>query len=359
MNVKKILCLALALMMCCAMAVAEESDSDLQTQLDEANARIEELEAEVELYKPYYEAQIVAEYDGGIIFRDAALDEYSYYEDMFYSSYGINLEDYGLDTQYKQYALQSLVEEAVIMMNASELGLDQLDEETQADLQAQAEETQDSYISSVSSYFTSDDSTDEEVRESCIEYLDSIGYTLDYILESLTESYIYEQVYNYITADVEVTEEDIQTTYDELVESQQESFESDSTYNSTRNDGDLIVWNPEGYRAVKQVLIMFDDDQSTTYDDLTSTLSDLEDELATIQAAAEEETAEDTEEETTEDTEETEEEEVELRTEEEVQADIDAIQEELDALYDELMPTAQEVIDKFNEGTSFSVLIDV
>ena len=72
MNLKKTLCMLLALMLAFgAMALAE--GDDLQTQLDAANARIAELEAEVELYRPYYEQQIVAEYgDGGLIWRDAA-----------------------------------------------------------------------------------------------------------------------------------------------------------------------------------------------------------------------------------------------------------------------------------------------
>ena len=46
------------------------------------------------------------------------------------------------------------------------------------------------------------------------------------------------------------------------------------------------------------------------------------------------------------------------RTAEEIQADIDSVQAELDALYEELMPTAQEVIDKFNAGESFESLIE-
>ena len=76
MNVKKLLCMVLAMLLTLsALALAE--DGDLQAQLDAANARIAELEAEVELYRPYYERQIVAEYgDGGIIWLDDAMEEY-------------------------------------------------------------------------------------------------------------------------------------------------------------------------------------------------------------------------------------------------------------------------------------------
>ena len=346
MNMKRILCLVLALVLCGALALAE--DTDLQAQLDAANTRIAELEAQVEQYKPYYDAQIVAEYEGGVIFRDDALEVYQQYEDMFSQSYGISLADYGMDTQYKQYAVQTLVREAVIAQKAAEMGLDQIDDETMATLTEQAASSFESYITSVSSYFTGDDVTEEETREQSIAYLESVGYTQDSILDSMIESYVGEQVYNEVTKDVSVTDEDVQTAYDDLVATQESSFTSDSAYNSSRNNGELIVFNPEGYRAVKHVLVKFTDEQATRYSDLTSTLSDLNAELESVQNPTEAPEAEETAEPT---------EEPELRTPEAIQADIDAAQAELDALYEELMPTAQEVIDKFNAGTSFADLI--
>ena len=101
MSIKKILCLVLALVLCGAAALAEPD-------LESANARIAELEAEVEKYKPYYDAQVIVEYDGGAIFLDDVLEEYSYYEQMYSQQYGIDLASYGLDAQVKQQAAQHL-----------------------------------------------------------------------------------------------------------------------------------------------------------------------------------------------------------------------------------------------------------
>ena len=145
-----------------------------------------------------------------------------------------------------------------------------------------------------------------------------------------------------------LTEDDIQSYYDTLVESQKSDYANDVTYNSDRNGGELIVYNPEGYRAVKQVLIKFDDDQSTRYSELTSTLSTLNDELEAATTPAEE-AADDTA-----DTAET----VESRPVEDIVADIAEINGELDALYAELMPEVNEVIDAFNAGTTIQDLID-
>ena len=129
---KKLICLFLALACLGTLAFAETTE--------DPEARIAELEALVELYKPYYDAQVIVEYDGGVIFLDDVLEEYSYYEQMYSQSYGIDLASYGLDAQVKQQAAQYLMEEAVKHMKATELGLDALDETTTADLTAQADE---------------------------------------------------------------------------------------------------------------------------------------------------------------------------------------------------------------------------
>ena len=392
MMIRKVLCLVLALALCGAMAFAEEG-GDLQAQLDAANERIAELEAQVELYQPYYDAQVIVEYDGGVVFLDDILEQYAGVDSQFSSYYGASLADYGYDTVYKQMIAEMLLQNAVLEAKAAELGLDQLDDETMAGLTEEAATNFESYVTSVWDYFASDDLTDEEIREDCVAYLESMGYTEDALLETLIDNYVSEQLYNYITADVTVTEEDIQAAFDELVAEQEASFADDSTYNTSRNNGDTIVWNPEGYRMVRHVLIKFTDDQATRYSELQDTLDTLNEELEALQTAAEEtaaatdettteatgetapettaevadETTSETAEATTEATDEAAAEttgetaeatEAPARTEEEINAEIADVEAELTALYEELLPTAQEVIDAFNSGTSFSDLID-
>lgn len=303
MMIRKVLCLVLALALCGAMAFAEE-DGDLQAQLDAANERIAELEAQVELYQPYYDAQVIVEYDGGVVFLDDILEQYAGVDSQFSSYYGVSLADYGYDTVYKQLIAETLLQDAVLEAKATELGLDQLDDETMAGLTEEAAANFESYITSVWDYFASDDLTDEEIREECITNLEAMGYTEDALLETLIDNYVSEQLYNYITADVTVTEEDIQAAFDELVAEQEASFADDSTYNTSRNNGDTIVWNPEGYRMVRHVLIKFTDDQATRYSELQDTLDTLNEELEALQTAAEEAAAA-TDESTTEATDET------------------------------------------------------
>lgn len=366
MNMKKLLCLALAMLVALsAMALAETGD-DLQAQLDAANARVAELEAQVALYKPYYEKQVVAEFgEDGVIWRDDAMKEYDAAASA-YAQYGLSIDDYA--DGIKEDILKSLVKSAVIDAKAAELGLSQLDDETVAKLQAEAAETFENYVSSYRSYFASEDATDEEARAQTLAALESYGLTQDALAQQTIDGYVDEQLYNYVTADVTVSDEDVQAKYDAMVAEAEKNYADDYGYNNARNSGETIVWNPEGYRAVKHVLIKFDDEQSKQYSELNSTLDSLNAELEALDAPAEteapaegEEAPAEGEEAPAEDAEATPEvtpePTPEPRSREEIQSDIGNIATEIEALYSQLLPQAQQVIDEF-DGSNFDSLIE-
>ena len=343
MNMKQLTSLILALLLCLG-AISALAEEDLQAQLDAANARIAELEAEVALYKPVYEKQVVAEYgEGGIIWREDAQKEYQDAADA-YAQYGLSIDDYADDI--KQDILNMLVQNAVLAEKTAELGLDALDDETRANLEAEAAETYETYIETYKSYFADEDTDDETAREQTIEAMAQYGLTQEALVEQTIESYIDEQLYNYVTEDVVVTDEDVQAAYEEMVTESEESFtDDDYSYNSARKSGETIAWNPEGYRAVKHVLIKFDDDQAAKYNELQSTLTSLQAEKAALDAPAE-------------DAAEGEEAGAEPRSAEAIEADIAAVTAEIEALHAELLPRAQEVIDAFEAGTDFDTLIE-
>jgi hypothetical protein len=371
MNMKKLLCTVLAMLVALSAMALAESQDDLQAQLDAANARIAELEALVEQYKPYYDDQVVAEFGtDGIIWRADAMKEFEAASSA-YAQYGLSIDDYA--DGIKEDILKSLVKSAVIDAKAEALGLSNLDDETIARLQTEATETFENYVDSYRSYFAAEDATDEEAREQTLAALESYGMTQDALTQQTIDGYVDEQLYNYVTADVAVTDEDIKAKYDAMVAEAQESYADDYSYNNARNSGNLIVWNPEGYRAVKHVLIKFDDAQAKQYSELHSTLDSLNAELEALNAPAETETpveiedadveveeapveeAEATPETTPEVTPEPT---PEPRSREEIQADIGNIATEIEALYSQLLPQAQQVIDEFNGGADFNSLIE-
>ena len=360
MNMKKLLCLALAMLVALsAMALAETGD-DLQAQLDAANARVAELEAQVALYKPFYEKQVVAEFgEDGIIWLEDAMKEYEAAASA-YAQYGLSIDTYA--DGIKEDILKSLVKDAVIDAKAAELGLSQLDDETVTKLQAEAAETFENYVNSYRSYFASEDATDEEARAQTLAALESYGLTQDALAQQTIEGYVDEQLYNFVTADVTVSDEDVQAKYDAMVAEAQENYSDDYGYNNARDSGDTIAWNPEGYRAVKHVLIKFDDDQAKQYSELHSTLDSLNAELKALDTPAETAVPAEGEEVPAEDAEATPEvtpePTPEPRSREEIQSDIGNVATEIEALYSQLLPQAQQVIDEFNGGADFDSLIE-
>ena len=389
MNMKKWLCLALAALMALGTFALAEGD-DLQAQLDAANARIAELEAEVEKYRPFYENQIVAEFgEDGIIWLEDAQAEFDEASAM-YAQYGIPVDSYA--AEIKQSIVESMVQQAVLDAKAAELGIGEPDEQTIADLTEEAASDLENYIGYYASYFAQEGASDEENRQATIDGLANAGITQDVLLEQRISQYKDEQLHTYVTADVAVDDADVQAEYEAMVADDEESYaEDDYAYNTARNQGEAIAWNPEGYRAVKHVLVKFSDDQATQYGELQDALQSLNDELAALDqpeeaeaeaedaeaeaedAEADAEEAEDAEADAEEaedaeaDAEEAEDAEVDAeeaeeaveapRTREEIQTDIGAVGASIEALYSELLPRAQEVIDAFNDGKDFDALI--
>ncbi len=348
MNMKKLMCMLLALVLSCGALALAEGD-DLQAQLDAANARIAELEAEVELYRPYYDKQIVAEFgDGGIIWLEDAQAEFEAASSA-YAQYGLSIDDYAAEV--KQQILETLVQKAVLDQKAAELGLDQLDDEALKNLEAEAAENYETYIDSYKSYFAAEDASDEEARQQTIAALESYGMTQETLVEQMKESYVSEQLHTFVTKDVAVTDEDIRAAYEQMVSDDEASYANDRSYNNARNTGATIAWNPEGYRAVKHVLIKFGEEQGKQYSELQTALDNLNEELAALDAPAETsdaDTAQEAEAEAT----------PEPRSREEIQADIAAVATQIEALYSELLPKAQQVVDEFEGGADFDSLIE-
>lgn len=355
-------------------------EGSIEEKIAAANQRIAELEALVEKYKPFYEAQIVATYgDGGIIWKDAALEQYNAAVKM-YSQYGISIDSLGVDV--KADVLKGMVQEAVLDAKAQELGLTELDDETIEGLKTQAQTVFDSYVEQYKSSFATDSSgtakTDEEAVAAATEFLNQNGLTVEVLLTRLTADRVRENLHASVTADVTVSDEEIKAKYDAMVAADQEKYSNDRSYNSARNSNTVIAWNPEGYRAVKHVLVKFSDDQATRYRDLRNKIDGLNAELealdnpAPTEAPAEADKAdegenasdaapaEDATAQKTEDSEASEAEEavVETRTREQIQAELDQANADMDALYAELAPKAQEVVDAFNGGADFDSLIE-
>ena len=344
---KKLICICVALVLALGSfcALAEE---DLQAQLDAANEKIAELQAQVDAYYPYYAAQIVATYGAdGVIWLEDVQEQFNAVEAQ-YANYGISLASYGMVDSVKKDIIDSAVRTAVLQDKAAELGLNAFDEDELAEFAQSAQEMMDDYVEYYLSYFYADaEEVTDEMRAEAEAYWADNGMNYDACLETLKSDAADAALYDYVTGDVAITEEDVEATYAARVEADRQNYANDRTYNADRSAGVGVAWNPEGYRAVKHVLIKFDDEQAQLYSDLQSQLDSLNDEKDAIEnpEAADEADGEDGEA-------------AEPRTVEEVNADIAACATEMEALYSQLLPTAEEVIAAFDSGADFDELIE-
>lgn len=344
MTMKRILCLCLTIVM--ALGCVAFAEEDLQAQLDAANAKIEELQALVDAYYPYYRAQIVATYgEDGVIWLEDVSAEYEALESQ-YASYGLSLADLGMDVEVKKDLVDSAVQNAVVQLKGVELGLDQLDEATVEELKTEAQNAVDYYIEYYLSYYYPDaEEYTDEMRSEASEYWKSVGLDVDSYYATLAQDATAEKIYEYVTADVTIDEDDVQAAYEASVTEDEETYADDPyAFISAHTGNETIAWNPEGFRTVKHVLIKFDDEQAALYSELDSQLTALQNELDALDS-------EDAATEEGEDAEET-------RTAEEINADIAACAVEKEALYAQLLPKAQEVIGAFEGGADFDSLIE-
>lgn len=296
--------------------------ADLQAQLADKDAQIADLQFQLDL------RDYVVTFDGGYVTVEEAVEEFEYISYM-YSMYGYSMEGY--EDYFKQDIMTALAQGKVVSLMAERLGLTDITEDEKAELEASANATIDTYVENYRSQFEDAAKSDEEIVSQTLDFLASYDITFDTQYQMEFDTYMQQKLFEHVADGVSVADEDVEAAYAAAVEADKSLYAEGSNYESARASGTAIMWHPEGYRSVKQVLIQFDADQSSRYTQLNSEIAALEKELA-----AEGEDA---------------------RPAEEVQAELDAKREELKALYAELEPEVSEVIEKFNAGTPFEELI--
>ena len=365
MTMKRILCALLcALLLAAAPAMAEDADNaaapaevenadngptpaegeaDKDARIAELEAQVAELQAQVDAY---HLKELVATFDGG----EVPLDEAESLYDLSVTQYaqmGIDVVAYGMEGILREVVVDTLAEEAIVQYMAGELGLG-LTEEQQAQFAEEAQATYDSQVDSYyQTYLAGQYESEEDGLAVAAQALDEMGYSYESYLDSLTSTQLSTNVYDYVTKDVAVSEEDVEAAYDEYVAADEANYADPYQFENAFSSGVTIYYTPEGYRNVKHILFKFDDDQATRYDELSARLADLEAEQVAAAEAADATPAPEAEDGEAESP----------RAITEIEADIAQVSADLDALYEELMPEAEAAIERFNAGEDIDALI--
>ena len=312
----------IALLLALLMAACLPGLAEPYTDLDAANARIAELEARVAELEArlsasgsFADEDAAAEFKGGIVTVGEARAEYEY-RAYYYSSFGSDAEDYS--DIIKREVLESLVEDAILRQKAEEYGLYELTQDDLDAIEAQARSSFEDTVSYYMAYRVQEGKTDEEIRQETIDYLAGEDYTLDSVVKALTNQTWRDRLYAYVTRDLALTDDALEQFYQNELTSEKLTYSADPLeYEYARMDGSPVLWNPEGYRRIKALLIGFAPEDQERLADL---LIDLEN------AGSDEERG--------------------------------SVQAEIDALYAALNPMVAEVQSRIQAGEDFMQLID-
>lgn len=320
----------------------------------------------------------------------------SYYQQYFQQNFGVSMQLTDDDiASYGEAAVEQLIESVVLEGKMKELGFEPLPEEDASDVESYADNMFNFYKMMIryQNYPDLETVEEEEARLAALE--EATGseatpaeatpaeatpaeavdterkatITNDQLDEMLvndlnTVGYTREKIREYAAKDVAVTDEQVKEEFDKRVAAQKESYDAaPAGYVTAENNGTTNYYVPEGYRGVKNLLIKFSDEKQSEISDLNSAISTANTTLSDAQKQLDDLKAEDTSS-YDEATKASYDEQV-AALEETVataQATLDESNAKLETVtaeaYDEILPTAQDVLTRAQAGEDFDSLIE-
>lgn len=204
------------------------------------------------------DAAVVAEFKGGQLMSNEVASAYNdRVAGYIFSGY---TED-EIPEELLTDLLEEMAGQKILMSKAQEMGVYELTDADKAEIAAEAEATISELVDMYRG-FMDDGSRDEAAAiEATKAYLaENEGISYDSVYAMLSESWWMEKLYNEITKDVKIESADIIELYNEKLEDQKAAFsEFPEDFEATQMSGETIVYNLEGYRAVKLLSLSPDD----------------------------------------------------------------------------------------------------
>ena len=246
-------------------------------------------------------AQVIVDVNGETVNKavihaavDNQISTYEYYNQLYSAYYGIS-DLYSTDeATITAEVIDAYVNQLVSQQKAKELGLYEMTEEEQADVENKGKEDYDSFIQSViSNYMPGSKLEGDELTAAAEKYVadnevttvDGRSTLADFVA-SATDSKALEKLDAYIIKDVAVTDEEIQADFDAKVESAKADYEADlNAYGTAVNSGSTVYYAPAGYRMVKHILVKVSDEDSNLTTEKQTALATAQTALTDAQSA--------------------------------------------------------------------------
>lgn len=204
---------------------------------------------------------VVAEFDGGQLMSDEVAREYGEQMTSFVFA-GYSEEE--ISSVLLDEVLKYMVSDHVLQAHAKEMGLLELSDADRAQIEAEAQANYDELLEFYRDFVSTEGMTEEEATGAVKAYMQNeANVTLDIIRSELEEGWWAQKIYDEITKDVTVDDADLEKAYQELLTQQKESFEAyPDDFEFAQMNGETIVYNLPGYRAVRMLLLGFEDTQA-------------------------------------------------------------------------------------------------
>lgn len=165
----------------------------------------------------------------------------------------------------KENYIAQMVEDKVLERKIKELGLDQVTDEEKAAAEQEIQDWYDEQYAALVENFKTDDTVEDpeaKAAETIENYLSQYGLTLDQMKENSVASISSDKLYDYVTKDVTVTEEEAKIEFTNKVAAAKEKYDADlSAYVSDFENGATIYYTPKGCYYIKHILISLTDEQ--------------------------------------------------------------------------------------------------
>lgn len=207
-----------------------------------------------------------------------------------YSSY-YDMADPANVELFRAVALENTIVENMLKQKAVEMGMSELSAEEKAQAEAAAQTDWSAAIDNYLAYFYPDltaESAEADITAATAEaeqYYKDGGYDLAALTAEYEKYMVLEKLQNVMIQDASVTDEEVEAYYQQLVAADKELYENDvaayMAYNSqvdmmamyasmygSANDMDYAWYKPEGFRAVRHILLPVDEELMNTYTDL-------------------------------------------------------------------------------------------
>ena len=262
---------------------------------------------------------VVAEFDGGTLTLAELAEPYN--QRIAFSDTAFGGET---DETLLEEVVRELAADKICRLRAEALGLGDMTEEDREAAWALADAEYEHYVETYARSLNLSGLSEAERQAQTAEFLQQeLGVTREGLRQSQEERYWKNKLYDKVTEEVAVSEAEIQAAYERKLKAQQEDFEAHpQDFDYSVMEGEIVAWNPSGYRRVRHILLPFEDSETARQAEA------LTDEIAQAQ-----------------------------RNGEGVEAVL-ALQEQLNALYGDLDARGEALLQQLSEGADFDALLE-